>query len=218
MSPVIRVSNKHSTRQATAYNFGDMAQRAETYIETVRTQARREAQRILSEAREEAARLRQEALQEARQEAQAELEQAVAARLATVLPAFREVSDQLDRAKEGWLAHWERTSIHVAGVIATKLIRKRIDDLPEVTANLLREALQLAAGEAHIRIVLSTDDRKAIEPQIPDLVREMGIIGDVDIVEDPALGPGECRVETEYGIIDQSFRAQLDRIEQELCG
>jgi len=218
MSPVIRVSNEHSAHQATAYNFSNMAEQAETYIETVRVQARQEAQRILADARQEAEQLRQKALQEARQQAKAELEQTVASRLSTVLPAFQSVSAELDRAKEGWLAHWERTGIHVAGAIATKLIRRQIDDLPEITTALLREALQLAAGEAQIRVVLSSDDREAIEPQIPQMVRDMGIVGDVDIVDDPALGPGECRVETEYGIIDQSFRSQLERIEQELLG
>lgn len=218
MSPVIRINNERSAYKATAYNFSNMAEQAETYIETVRIQARQEAQRILAEARQEAEQLRQEALVQARKQAQAELEQAVAERLSTVLPAFQSVSQELDRAKEGWLAHWERTGVHVAGAIATKLIRRRIDDLPEVTTTLLREALQLAAGEAQIRVVLSCDDRKAIEQQIPQMVREMGIIGNVEIVDDPTLGPGECRVETEYGIIDQTFKSQLDRIEEELMG
>ena len=37
-----------------------------------------------------------------------------------------------------------------------------------------------------------------------------------EIVADPAITLGGCRVETRFGIIDQQFEAQLKRIEEEL--
>jgi flagellar assembly protein FliH len=33
---------------------------------------------------------------------------------------------------------------------------------------------------------------------------------------DPQISPGGCRVETQFGTIDQQFESQLKRIEEEL--
>ena len=37
------------------------------------------------------------------------------------------------------------------------------------------------------------------------------------IVADPDVSPGGCRVVTEFGVIDETYEAQLDRIAEELA-
>ena len=43
----------------------------------------------------------------------------------------------------------------------------------------------------------------------------MAGLGDAELVADPAITPGGCRVETRFGVIDQQFETQLARIEEE---
>jgi flagellar biosynthesis/type III secretory pathway protein FliH len=52
--------------------------------------------------------------------------------------------------------------------------------------------------------------------QVKLLVDEMAGLGDTQVVADAAVSPGGCRVETRFGAIDQTFEAQLSRIEEEL--
>jgi len=44
----------------------------------------------------------------------------------------------------------------------------------------------------------------------------MSGLGDTQIIPDAAISRGGCRVETRFGAIDQTFEAQLARIEEEL--
>ena len=46
----------------------------------------------------------------------------------------------------------------------------------------------------------------------------MAGLGETQIVADAAISPGGCRVETRFGAIDQTFEAQLARVEEELDG
>ena len=48
------------------------------------------------------------------------------------------------------------------------------------------------------------------------LVQEMSGLGETQIVADASVSPGGCRVETRFGSIDQTFEAQLARVEEEL--
>jgi flagellar assembly protein FliH len=87
---------------------------------------------------------------------------------------------------------------------------------PEITLTLVREALELAAGSAQVRIHLHPDDRAALGDQVQLLIREMSGLGSAELVADAAVTRGGCRVETRFGVIDQQFEAQLARIEEEL--
>ncbi len=44
----------------------------------------------------------------------------------------------------------------------------------------------------------------------------MSGLGETQIVADASVSPGGCRVETRFGSIDQTFEAQLARVEEEL--
>ena len=48
------------------------------------------------------------------------------------------------------------------------------------------------------------------------LVEELSPHIETEIMADAEITPGGCRVETRFGVIDQQFEAQLQRIEEEL--
>ena len=67
-----------------------------------------------------------------------------------------------------------------------------------------------------MRLLLNPDDHQALGNQVQLLVREMSGLGQPQIVADASVSPGGCRVETRFGSIDQTFEAQLARVEEEL--
>ena len=85
------------------------------------------------------------------------LDEKVGARLQTLLPALQKVVADVADAKQAWLGHWERSTVRLATAIAAKIVRRHVPDLPEVTAALVREALQMAAGSSQVRIHLNPD-------------------------------------------------------------
>ena len=59
-------------------------------------------------------------------------------------------------------------------------------------------------------------DHAAFGGQIDRLIAEFSRLGSAQVVSDPEISAGGCRIETQFGVIDQRFESQLARIEQEL--
>lgn len=206
--------------QSVAFNFDDMAAKAGQYLDKVRA----EAAQVLVRAKQDAVTVRQKAEQEGRRQAQTAIEQMVEARaqelvagqMQTLLPALRQVIQDLHHARQTWLSHWERSAVHVAAAIASRLIRRELSQAPEITLALVREAMELAAGSPQIRVHLNPQDHQSLGPQVQALFRELATVGTPELIADPEISAGGCRVETRFGVIDQQFEAQLARIEEEL--
>ncbi len=214
MSTVIKASQQ-STR-GVAFNFDDLSHQADAYLDKVRGKANQ----IVAQAARDAVAVRQTAEAEGRQLAQKALDEMLdrklAAQLETVLPALRAAVSEIQISKQGWLAHWERQAVHLATAIAGRICRQELARQPEITLQLVREALELAGGGGRVRLLLNPDDYAALGRQIERVVSEATRIASTDIVADPRIARGGCRVETEFGAIDQQLEAQLARIEQEL--
>ncbi len=212
MPTVLRATDRHTTTAGVAFNFDDMAGQAKKHLDQVRV----EAAKIVAKAQQEAAAVRQRAQAEGRQAAMNEVDQMIQRQLATVIPALRQAILDIHQAKQAWLAQWEASGIHLAAEIAKRLIRGELTRQPQIPLTLIREALQLAAGGGEVRLVLNPADHQALAGQVKLLVDELTGLGDTQIVADAAVSPGGCRVETRFGAIDQTFEAQLARVEEEL--
>jgi flagellar assembly protein FliH len=213
--PVIK-SEDHQTAQCTAFNFEDMAVQANRYLEKVRA----EAAQIVAQAKKEAADIRRRAEAEGRQAGQQAVAETVrqqlGQKLTTLLPALQQAIRQIQDARQAWLQHWEKAAVHLAAQMAARIIRRQLPQEPDVPLQLVREALELAAGCSQIRLVLHPDDYQTLQPQVEMLLREFTSLGEAEVAADPAISPGGCRIETRFGVIDQQLETQLRRIEEEL--
>ncbi len=216
MSTIIKSTDRRRTSQTVAFNFDDMAAKANQYLDQVRA----EAAKIVAEARQEAARLKQQAEVEGRREGMAAVERTVAEQLgqqlATLRPALEQAVQEIRQAKQAWLRQWEQGAVHLAAAMAARVIRRELPRMPDVTVALVREALELAAGNAHLKIRLHPADHANLAGQIQMVVRELAPLAETELVADPQITAGGCRVETRFGVIDQQFESQLARIEEEL--
>ncbi len=217
MSTIIRASDRNEEVHQSVFNFEDMSEQAGRYLDGVRA----EAAKILVAARKEAEALKRKAESEGRAAGMKKVaemvQQQLGQQLATLLPAVREAVNEIRFSKQAWLSHWEKSVIHLATAIAGRVIRQEIAREPEVPMILLREGLELAAGAGHLRIHLHPDDLKTLGPQSQALVRELAPLATAEFVADAAISPGGCRIDTQHGIIDQQWEAQLARIEEELA-
>lgn len=207
-----------SARQphAAAFNFDDMNAQAERYLAEIRAQAAK----ILADANREANAIRAQAEQQGRQAAmdaaEKVLDEKVGKQMKTLLPALGKAIDGIAQAKTAWLTHWERNVVHLAAQIAARVVRKEVAAEPAIPLKLLREALELAVGGGHLTIRLNPADHAALGPQAQKLAAEFAKLSSAELIADPQITRGGCRIETQFGVIDQTFEAQLARIEEEL--
>ncbi len=212
MSSVIRATERSGGVQGVAFNFDDLSAEARRYLDKIRA----EAGKIVVQAQQEAAAIRKQAERDGQQAALRSVEAIVQRQLATVLPALRQVTDEIRHAKQAWLSHWEAGAVHLAAAIARRITRRELSRQPEITLVLVREALELAAGSTQLRIHLSPGDQQALGARVETLTKELCHLAEVEVIADPEISAGGCRVETRFGTIDQQFEAQLARIEEEL--
>ena len=84
------------------------------------------------------------------------------------------------------------------------------------TAYRATETLELASGSGAITLLLNPDDYAALDGYQESLRQQFSQLADAEIVADPEISAGGCRVVTDYGLLDQQVETQLARIEQEL--
>ncbi len=212
MPTVIKATDRNAGIHSVAYNFTDMAVEADRRLGKYHD----EAVAIVEKAKQEARQIKQEAQAAGRRAAAEEISKQLQQQLATLMPALRQAVEDIRHAKQAWLAHWEKSGVHLATAIAERLIRRRLGDMPELTLTLVREALELAAGSARIRVHLNPADHKTLGAQVESLAKELSGLAPTELVANEQISLGGVRVETEFGVIDQQFEAQLARIEEEL--
>ena len=168
MATVIKATDRNAGIQGVAYNFTDMADEADRRLGKFRD----EAASIIAKAKEEAELIRKQAREQghktAVEEVRAQLTQQQKQQLSTLLPALGKAIEDIQHAKQAWLAHWEKSAVHLATAIAERLIRSELPKKPELTVALAQEALQLAAGSGRIRVHLNPADHETLGPQIEE--------------------------------------------------
>lgn len=211
-STVIKSGTNVRHVHGVAFSFESIAQQADQYLQ----QVRRQADAILAEANRSADEIRRRAEREGRQHAERAAVAELRRQLETLLPALRQAVDAIRDSKPDWLRQWEQSAVHLAAAMAQRITRRLCDRVPEVAFTLVREALELAVGSPRIVVRLHPEDHAALAGEVATLASEIARLAQADIVADPRVSRGGCRVETLYGVIDQTFEAQLARIEEEL--
>ena len=182
--------------------------------------ARLEAARLVADAREAAEQIRREAreqgLQAARDCAQQQAGDDLARRLGTALPALERAIESMECEKARHLRHCEHQVVRLAIAIAERVIRREVSRTPDITLEWIRESLELAASSERISLHLHPTDQQTLRESLAGLLASRSGTQACDIVADPQIAPGSCLVKTEFGVIDQQFRTQLARIEEEL--
>ncbi|MDA7951176.1 MAG: hypothetical protein MPJ24_06775 [Pirellulaceae bacterium] len=207
-------------KKSVAFNFEDISAKANQYLATVR----KEADEILANARKEAEEICSQAAQQGRHQAVAQAEDKAKKaasdqmknQLKTLQPALQGVVQQLQNEKFNWFRKWQENAIHLAVEIAKRVIRKELTNDPGISYLLIKEALELAAGSQKIRVFLHPADYKALGDSVNELIVQLGIVVTAEIASDPTVTAGGCRIQTDFGEIDQQIESQLKRIEKEL--
>lgn len=213
MARVIRAGQE---QRAPHFNLDDVAAQAAAAIDEART----EAAAILAEARKEADSIRAAAELAGRRAAEQDIDQLVAARTAERLaqcePAFQACLAELSAARHDWLAAWERRAVALSAAIATRLVRAELKVRPDIPVTLVHEALQLATGATRLRLHMNPADITQVGEEVQKLLERFQPGAETQLVADAGITRGGCRVETDQGVIDQQFAAQLARITEEL--
>jgi len=199
-----------------AFDLSDMAGQADVYLDRVRA----EAVKIIRDAEQESETIRQNAEQAGRKAAEDAIErildEKVAKQMQTLTPALVTAVGQIEDSRQDWLRNWESSVVDLAGAIATRIIRRELTQQPEIPQEWVADALRLVAGSGEIIIRLNPTDQQTLGNQAARLAESFSAAAPATVVADENISPGGCRIETEFGSIDQQIETQVSRIAEEL--
>ncbi len=202
--------------RSVSYDLSDMASQADAYLQEVRA----EAAKIVQEAEAAAAKIRQESEQAGKQAAEAAIErildEKVAQQMQTLIPALDTAVQQIADARQDWLRHWETSGTKLACAIAARIVRRELQNTPEIALEWVQEALQMCTGAAEVTVRLHPSECETLGKQVSQLAQVFQPSAKANIVADDSLSVGGCRIDTEFGSIDQQLETQLERLQQEL--
>jgi flagellar assembly protein FliH len=215
---------------AVAFNADDIKARCDEHVERVREQTRR----MIVEAHAEAEAIREKARAAGHAEGRtaghkqaegeiaaridAEAEKRTRAAVASAVPAVQVAAESLAAERERWLAEWETLGIRLAVAIAERILRAEVAARPEHVASLVRQTLQMAAGEPEIHLHLHPEDATFITARANEILPAVTSAGRPTVVTDEGVSRGGCVVRTVHGEIDARLETQLARIADELLG
>ena len=215
-SPVETFSSGTQLRQV-AYDLEDFSGQANDCLQRVRA----EAAKIVLQAKHEAEKIRAQAEQAGRNTAQAAIEkildEKVARQMQTLVPALEQAVAQIVDSQADWQRHWERSVIELACALARRIIHRELSHQPDIALQWIREALELVSGAGEITVRLNPNDVTTLRGQVDALLEACGPAAQARVVADESISVGGCRIETQFGSIDQQIETQLARIAAELA-
>lgn len=214
-----------------AFNYDDLQERCDAYLESVRQQAREILQTALAEVESKRAEViahaqqagyekgQQTAQQEFQSRVQVAAESLCAQRLSSVLPALQVACDQLIHQQQLVQQQAEQSLITLSVAIAERLVRQTIRQKPQITQQLIRETLQLTGRSEQLELQLHPEDAALLTDAANTAVWQQ-VIGSrqVRVVPNAEISRGSCIVRSPQGMIDASWETQLQRITSELLG
>jgi type III secretion protein L len=117
----------------------------------------------------------------------------------------------LSRCNEYYLQVEEK----MTGVVldAVRKIISSFDDV-DITASVVREALQLVSNQKQVILHVHPDQVNEVRDRVSLILSDFPEIGYVEVISDARLKHGGCILETEVGIIDASIDGQLQALKQ----
>jgi flagellar assembly protein FliH len=225
---LIKARTARNLGSATAFNFDDMRRQCDEFVASARLQGEQLLARANVEAEEIRRRAHAEGLAAGQRDGLASAQQLIGARAAemavqqtqdklrTALPAFQGLARSLEIERDRWITHWEAAAVELSARIAEKILRHELSQQPALAVAMIHEALELAAGQPHLKLRLHPADIDVLQDCGREALARLAAIGDAELVPDDSIERGGCLIETRHGVIDARLATQVERITLEL--
>ena len=206
------------------FSMRDVEEQAKSLL----VRARQVSERLLAEAQREGEQIRQrahaEGLAEGRREGlergadegrQAGRQQALdehRAALAQALAALTSAGQALDASRADLESEALQEVVELAIAVARRVTKRQGVIDPAVLPENRRAAMKLVVHAGDVKVALHPSQRQTLQAALPALKLEFPRFLHVDLVDDPSLSPGGCRVFAGHGQVDADLGEQLDRI------
>ena len=144
----------------------------------------------------------------------AQAQNEAAQRASAALALIADGLERLDRALTGIETRLETEAVEVAVAVAAKLAPQLIAREPfaEISA-LATECFHQLVTTPHIVVRIGADIYETAKDRLEEIARARGFEGRLMVTPDPAMAPGDCRIEWADGGVTRDQAATLSAID-----
>jgi flagellar biosynthesis/type III secretory pathway protein FliH len=100
--------------------------------------------------------------------------------------------------------------------MARAILRHEINERPDNSIRIMRNALQMARGQECIKIKANPVDGETARNLLHEEIQDTDAVDKVEVVADKSIDPGGCLIETDFGNIDARIEQQLNSAASQL--
>ena len=205
----------------------DMKEKARANARDIVDSATKEAGNILTKAREEVAGMMEETALALDQERAAVLLEAEArgfeigmdkgnTEAEAIIAKANEYKAETEKERETAITRLEPELVELIIRITKKLISDTVKINPQVVLHLIRQGLKQTSFTGDITLRVSKEDYDNAISNKDDLLKSVEGGAKLKILKDVALSPGDCLIETPFGVIDSSLDMQFEEVKESL--
>jgi len=138
------------------------------------------------------------------------------AELTSTITALTRASGEMNQSRVELESAAVKDVLNLSVAIAERVTKRqgRID--PAVAVNNVLEALKLVLHSSDVRIAVHPADKATLKEVLPKLKVQWPALAHVELVDDPMLSPGGCRIYTAQGEVDGDLDGQINRVVADL--
>lgn len=193
----------------------------------MRDEAETEAQKIIEAAEKQSEKILKESkvagyeqgynagLAEGRQKGQQEAVRRVegewSQRLKVLDNLLKALESEVVHASERVLEASEDQVVELAFAIASRILIEEIDRDDDVVIRTVKECLDKASSPSKVKVRVSGRDLGTMAGARDEITSRFDTLESVELVDDPAVEPGGCLIETDNGSFDGRITRQLEQ-------
>ncbi|MCQ2789840.1 MAG: hypothetical protein MJ229_05625 [bacterium] len=109
--------------------------------------------------------------------------------------------------------------LEISVEIAKKIVKKEIDEDPQLLLNSILEVLKtLSPEESKITIIVNPSQVELAKIAVPEITNELGLHARLTINSDDTIEIGGCIIQTSNGIVDATINTQLEIVKEAFKG
>lgn len=189
-----------------------LIQNAYAEAERILQQGHAEAERVIQEAQKKAARIEKDAYKKGWNQGQKEAWQAVNQEAERIYASARQVLQQAEDIRQRIYQETEEEIVELVIETAEKLVCRQLDLEPETVVNIAQAACQQMRDCSQLVIYVEPNQLDALKAQRQKIIAELDSSVRIQVIADPNLQPGDCRVESDQGCIDATLQTRLQQL------
>ena len=136
----------------------------------------------------------------------------------TIAESFGAALEELGAFRARLRDRYERELLEVALGVAKKVVQQELAERPEIWLGMIRAAVRRAVERERIVVRVPGQLAAFLRERMPELLAALEQVRDLQVVDDAALPPAGCVVESSFGEIDIGVDTQIEAARTALLG